>query len=357
MKELKLTPKKREALEELGISSSLDILEYYPYRYETVTFLPFSQWQLNSKVVVEGKVTSRPRLYRFGRNKSVISFELTTTENTFRISVFNQIWYLKLEVGTGLVVVGRYAGQSKSLASQITTDRLEEVVGIKPVYSLKDKVKPRYFSQLVEKVLEENKNEIPDFIPEVFRNKHHLISKYEALKEVHFPQEAAMLQQALRTLKYEEFLRFQCFMLQRKQAAHVHDERSAKQFDENKLHEFIENLPFELTSDQKKSVMEITADMKAGFQMCRLLQGDVGSGKTVVAFTAMYAAVLAGCQAALMAPTEILAKQHYDNICRIFAGYDVRCALRYSGLQASQRQTLLQELADGTIDMIVGTHA
>ncbi len=357
MKEVRLTEKKKEALAQLGIEKSSDVLEYFPYRYETIEDAPYSSWEINSKVVVEGIVTSKPSIYRFGRNKSVINFVITTEDNTFKVAVFNQIWYLKQEVGKRIVVIGKYEGNGKILATSIINDSLENVLGIKPVYSLKDKVKPKYFSQLIAKVLEENRDEIHSFIPMSLREENHLLSRYAALKDIHFPRSSSSLQKAIKTMKYEEFFKFQCFMSYRKQINRLFDDRYAKKIDEKKLNEMIGDLPFSLTNDQQNVVNEIVNDLKSNYQMGRLLQGDVGSGKTIVSFIAMYATYLAGQQACLMAPTEILAKQHFNNIQRVFNGYNLRIELLYSGVPNIQRKQILQDIKNGHIDFVVGTHA
>lgn len=357
MKELRLTDKRREALRQLGIEKASDLLEYFPYRYDAIEQLPYSDWEINSRVVVEGLVTSRPKLYRFGRNKSVISFELSSRENVFRISVFNQIWYLKLEVGRKVVVTGKYEGQSRILASAISTDDLASVLGIKPVYSLKEKLKPKYFSQLVARVLEENKDEIHNLIPSELMEENHLISRYRAIREIHFPTNESFLKKAIRTLKYEEFFKFQCLMAYRKKISHVLDESFAKVIDQDRLQQFIESLPFQLTGDQLNAVNEIISDLRASFQMCRLLQGDVGSGKTIVSFISMYATYLSGQQSCLMVPTEILAKQHFANIIKIFEATDVRAELLYSGINSARKKEILDRIQTGEVDMVVGTHA
>ncbi|MBQ1303325.1 MAG: ATP-dependent DNA helicase RecG, partial [Erysipelotrichaceae bacterium] len=158
-------------------------------------------------------------------------------------------------------------------------------------------------------------------------------------------------------LKYEEFFKFQTYMLYRKNQTHGTDQRFIKHFELEDVRRFILSLPFELTGDQKKAVNEILTDMQSDFQMCRLLQGDVGSGKTIVSFIAMYAAYLSGKQAVLMAPTEILAKQHFNNIQKIFRDYDINIELLYSSITPQQKRAVLERISSGETDFVVGTHA
>ncbi len=357
MKEIKLTPKRKEALLQLGINNTEDIINYFPYRYDRLEFLDYHQWALNSKVVVEGEVFSRPKVARFGRGKSVIHFELGNQQDVFRITVFNQPWYRNLEIGEHLTIVGKYEGGNRILATQTTKDEMDEILGIKPVYSLKDKIKPKTFSKLVRDALDANINEISDFMPDDIMSKYGFMNRYEALCNVHFPDDETALRKAIDTLKYEEFFRFQLYMLYRRQQAFNRDERYRKVFDVAKIREFADKLPYTLTDDQKRAVNDIIRDMKGNYKMGRLLQGDVGCGKTVVAFIAMYACYLAGQQSCLMAPTEILAKQHYGNMKKMFADYDVRIALLYSNISAQERRELLKQIAAGEIDFVIGTHA
>lgn len=357
MKEVRITPKKREALEEMGLFTSEDILNYYPYRYDTMEFLDYDKWEVNCRVIVEGTVLTKPKIYRFGKNRSVISFDLGNDHDTYRISVFNQPWYLKQQPGSLMTVVGRYEGNRKILAIQAVNQPMSTILGIKPVYSLKDKLKPKYFSELVGRVLEANKDEIIDYVNDDLKARYGFMNKYEALKEVHFPTSSFKLNKAIEYLKYEEFFKFQTYMLYRKNQTHGTDQRFIKHFELEDVRRFISSLPFELTGDQKKAVNEILTDMQSDFQMCRLLQGDVGSGKTIVSFIAMYAAYLSGKQAVLMAPTEILAKQHFNNIQKIFRDYDINIELLYSSITPQQKRAVLERISSGETDFVVGTHA
>ncbi|MBR6957278.1 MAG: hypothetical protein IKH73_02395, partial [Erysipelotrichaceae bacterium] len=182
MKEVRITPKKREALEEMGLLTSEDILNYYPYRYDTMEFLDYDKWEVNCRVIMEGTVLTKPKIYRFGKNRSVISFELGNDHDTYRISVFNQPWYLKQQPGSLMTVVGRYEGNRKILAIQAVNQPMITILGIKPVYSLKDKLKPKYFSELVGRVLEANKDEIIDYVNDDLKARYGFMNKYEALK-------------------------------------------------------------------------------------------------------------------------------------------------------------------------------
>ncbi|MBQ3375964.1 MAG: ATP-dependent DNA helicase RecG [Erysipelotrichaceae bacterium] len=357
MKEIKLTPKRREALRQLGINNTAELISYFPYRYENLQFTDYRDWEVNSRVIVEGKVFSRPKMVRFGSRKSVLHFELGNDQDTFRITVFNQPWYRSLQIGDHLTVVGKYEGSNRIVASQTTKDDMQELLGITPVYSLKDKMKPKTFRQLMQNALELNRGEVGEFLPESIRDKYGFADRYNSLWRVHFPQDEKSLQKGIDVLKYEEFFRFHCAMLYRRKEIHQLSPGYRKVFDSRKIRELADDLPFTLTYDQKRAVNDIIRDLKSETRMGRLLQGDVGCGKTVVAFMAMYAVYLAGAQSCMMAPTEILAKQHYRNALKMFEGYDVNIALLYSGLSAAERREVLEKIALGETDIVIGTHA
>ncbi|MBO4537255.1 MAG: ATP-dependent DNA helicase RecG, partial [Erysipelotrichaceae bacterium] len=183
------------------------------------------------------------------------------------------------------------------------------------------------------------------------------LSKIEALRRIHQPQSDEQLTQALNTIKYEEFLRFNLLMLSRRKDSFVSDERFAKHFDVDKVRNFIDSLPFRLTEDQLSAVREITRDLMSEKQMSRIVQGDVGTGKTIVGFIAMYETALAGMQSAMMAPTEILARQHYENLRRFFESQRIGVGVLYSSQSPQQRKETLNGLTDGSIKMVVGTHS
>ncbi|MCR5067001.1 MAG: ATP-dependent DNA helicase RecG [Erysipelotrichaceae bacterium] len=357
MKEIKLTAKQKEAFEALGIEDTKALLTYYPYRYETLSYLPFEQWQTDSRVIIEGRIVGRPRFNYFKSRNSVLYLNVEDQYNQYRVTIFNRPWLRKLSDGENITVIGRYEGNLKILAFQITNVPMNEMLGIHPVYSLKDKINEKTFIKLMNKALEENSDQINDFIPTAYLEKYGYYHKYDALRNIHQPKSESELVKALDTMKYEEFIRFNLLMLGRRKENFISDSRFAKQFDPNDIKNFIDGLPFRLTEDQLQAVREITRDLQSEKQMSRLLQGDVGTGKTIVGFIAMYETALAGKQSALMAPTEILARQHYNNLLKIFEPLGIRCGLLISAQTTQERKEILNGLASGDIQMAVGTHA
>lgn len=355
--EIKLTPKKREALEKLGIKEVRDILLFYPSRYEVIQNDPISEQKKDQQVIVEGKLSSNVRVSYFGVNRSVISFDIESGEDIYHITAFNQPWLNKNRIGETLTVIGKYQGNNKIVSTKINKIPLKDQVGIKPIYNLKSVVTEKYFSNLLTQILEMYQGKIKDFVPKQLQDKYNLLSEYEALKNIHKPENQQKLDQAIKSLKYEEFLQFNLVMAYRKKENVQVNDKYSKKFNVKKVNEFVNSLPFNLTEQQQLALNDILNDLSSNKQMARLLQGDVGCGKTIVAFIAMYATSLSGKQACMMAPTEILAKQHYENLKKFFKDIDIKIAVLYAGQNANERKENLEMINNGQAKLIIGTHS
>lgn len=355
--EIKLTPKKREALEKLGIKEVRDILLFYPSRYEVIQNDPISEQKKDQQVIVEGKLSSNVRVSYFGVNRSVISFDIESGEDIYHITAFNQPWLNKNRIGETLTVIGKYQGNNKIVSTKINKIPLKDQVGIKPIYNLKSVVTEKYFSNLLTQILEMYQGKIKDFVPKQLQDKYNLLSEYEALKNIHKPENQQKLDQAIKSLKHEEFLQFNLVMAYRKKENVQVNDKYSKKFNVKKVNEFVNSLPFNLTEQQQLALNDILNDLSSNKQMARLLQGDVGCGKTIVAFIAMYATSLSGKQACMMAPTEILAKQHYENLKKFFKDIDIKIAVLYAGQNANERKENLEMINNGQAKLIIGTHS
>ncbi len=351
---LKTTPKRYDILKSMHITSLNDLINYYPYRYDV--FEETYPSLEDDRIIIEAKVVSPTRLFFKGK-MSRMSFSVEDRHHTiYQVTIFNRHFlrqYLKLD--TVVTIVGKCLKQ-RITATDIKIKPLSEIQGIQGVYSLKEGLTQKSFQNYVKKALTIKKRQIGSFVPEEYIIKHQLIHKETALWNIHFPNSQEDIKQALRYLKYEEFLRFQLTM------QYIRQQRSqetgiAKTFDVQKLQNFILSLPFSLTKDQQISTKEIIADLKRPRMMYRFLQGDVGSGKTVVSSIALYANFLAGYQGALMAPTEILASQHYQTLISFFKDTEVRVALLTGSLSLKDKEMIYEQIARGDIDIIVGTHA
>lgn len=352
---LKLTPKRIEALHSLGIYTVDDLLMYYPFRYDTMNAVPFPEWKEKDKVVFEAEVVREARTWRHGRMSST-NFEVSAYDHIFKVTIFNRPWANQLRMNQMITIQGIYNGKNKVTAVSYDTKPLAEHDAVTPVYSTKAGIQQKTIRACIEKVYDETANEIEDVVPERLMRQYRLLRKSEALRRIHFPESMNDVHSAVRTLKYEEFLRFftAVQMMKNEEAGAI---KKPKLFDMKKLTEVIEGLPFRLTRDQVDALNDILHDMGSTHPMYRLVQGDVGCGKTAVAALALYACALSGCQAALLAPTEILARQHLQSLQGILKGTDVRMEVLYSGLPAAEKKRILADLKDGSIDILIGTHS
>lgn len=354
IKLLKTTSRRLEILASMNITTLEDLIYQYPYRYEVIEEkYPTDE---DEHLIIEATVISPVKIFFKGK-MSRMSFEVEDKYlQHFQVSIFNRHFLRQhLKLGTTITIIGKCVNH-RITASDIKIKPLQDISGIYPVYSLKDGITQKSFRQYVKKALSLLNHEFDDFIPEKYRIQHHLIRKESALYCIHFPENKKDVQEALKYLKYEEFLKFQLTMQLMKQQR-TQEMGIAKDFDVTQLQSLILSLPFALTKDQQTAIKEIVEDLKSPQMMYRFLQGDVGSGKTVVSSVALYANYLAGYQGALMAPTEILATQHYQTLSRFFENTDVRIKLLTGSLSLKEKERVYQAIQSGEADIVVGTHA
>lgn len=354
IKLLKTTSRRLEILASMNITTLEDLIYQYPYRYEVIEEkYPTDE---DEHLIIEATVISPVKIFFKGK-MSRMSFEVEDKYlQHFQVSIFNRHFLRQhLKLGTTITIIGKCINH-RITASDIKIKSLQDISGIYPVYSLKEGITQKSFRQYVKKALSLLNHEFDDFIPEKYRIQHHLIRKESALYCIHFPENKKDVQEALKYLKYEEFLKFQLTMQLMKQQR-TQEMGIAKDFDVTQLQSLILSLPFALTKDQQTAIKEIVEDLKSPQMMYRFLQGDVGSGKTVVSSVALYANYLAGYQGALMAPTEILATQHYQTLSRFFENTDVHIELLTGSLSLKEKERVYQAIQSGEADIVVGTHA
>lgn len=346
-------------LETLGIETVNDILWTFPHRHEDFRLKDLAQTPHNERVTVECKVEREPTVLFLGRNKSRLQVTVLAGRHLVKVVFFNQN-YLKQKLipGTIVTVTGKWdRGRQVINGTTVTFGPKIDQVDFEPVYSLKGLIPQKRFRKYMRQVLDDFGAVLPDAIPQYLQDAYKLVSIRDGLEGIHFPQNAEHAKQARRRFAYEELLNFQLRIQALRKLRKDTEHGTVIQFDLQKLRAFIASLPYELTGAQKRVVNEICKDLKAPHRMNRLLQGDVGSGKTVVAAICLYAAVTAGFQGALMAPTEILAEQHAENLVAWFEPFGVRVALLSGSTKTKERRLLLAALADGEIDIVIGTHA
>lgn len=346
-------------LNEMNIFTVSDLLEYFPYRYEDYSLRDLAEVKHEEKVTVEGKVHSEPSLTYYGKKKSRLTFRLLVDRYLITAVCFNRPYLKKkILIQTVVTVTGKWDRHRQTITVQeIFFGPYQRKNEIEPVYSVRGKLTVRSMRKFIKNALTEYIHDINEILPDNLRTKYKLLSRKEAIKEIHFPKSREHLKQARRRFVYEEFLLFQLKMQALKKMKREHSKGIQHENHQERLQNFIHHLPFGLTGAQKRVVQEILTDMYSPYRMNRLLQGDVGSGKTVVAAIVMYAAFLSGYQSALMVPTEILAEQHASSLSSLFADFPVRIALLTSSIKGKKRKELLQQLRNGEIDIVVGTHA
>ena len=357
LKDLKgVGPKTLKELENLGIYSLNDLLNYYPYRYQVLSPEYFGTLEEKSGCIV-GKIESNPRISYIKRNLNRISFRFLTSNKIINVTIFNRAFLKnKIEIGKEITLIGKYNSKTNTFtASDIRFYSLTSSL-VEPKYHLNKNIKSSLFNKLIASALTEDVP-ISEYVPIYLNKTYHFIEKKEAIKEIHHPTNLNILKKAKLKLIYEELFVFMFkinYLKYKNMMSHDYLKRNFKKTD---INTFIKKLPFKLTIDQEKAVNDIINDFKAKKRMNRLILGDVGSGKTIVAFIAMYINHLSNYQSVLMAPTEILAQQHYENIINAFQEFNLNIKLLTGSLKKSEKQQIADDVKTGKIDIIIGTHA
>ena len=347
-------------LKKLNINTVDDLVTHYPYRYEFIKRSNLKEKCEDDKVIIDGKVEMIPILVRLKGNLNKMNFRLaTSTKEIVGVSIFNRA-YLKnqLLVGTNITVFGKYEkNKNVILASEIRMGLLPKGEKIEAVYHGTVGLNSKAISGFINTALMEYGNDLEDYIPKNLLEKYNFLNKKTALNIIHNPSTKEKLKEASIRLKYEELFVYMAKINYLKLKNKNIKDGIEKDFDKEKLDKVIKSLPYELTIDQKLVLNEILEDLTSKRRMNRLLQGDVGSGKTIISIIAMVANYLSGYQSALMVPTEILATQHYETMKEILKDLNVNIALLTGSLPKNKKDLIHEELKLGKIDMVVGTHA
>lgn len=346
-----------EKLNEIGIYSINDLLGYFPFRYEDTRIKEVFQATHNEKITITGTVQTVVMSNFFGK-KSRLTFKMQTGNHLIGVVVFNQNYLKsKLPMGQEIVVTGKWDRNRQNItASSVKLAENFKSSGFEPVYHAKNDIAVNSLRKWINQVLELSVGQIHDTLPESIRTKYRLAGREEALWYLHFPKSEAEVKQARRRFVYEEFLSFQLKMQSLRKFQRENTGGCPKTYKEEVVEEFVSSLPFELTNAQKRAIEEVLNELRSPYRMNRLLQGDVGSGKTVVAGIACLGAISCGWQTAIMAPTEILAEQHFESFTKMF-GDRATVALFTSSVKGKKRTELLDKMASGEIDLVVGTHS
>ena len=352
-------PRALTLLSKIGIKTVDDLVTHYPFRYEFLVRGNLQNTNDGDHIIIDGKIESSPILVRFKAGLNKMNFRLVTASGVVGVSIFNRA-FLKsqLTVGTTVTIIGKFDKPKNVItASEIKMESLSNKVKIEPVYHLTSGLTNKNISLYINMALLSQSREIHDTIPIKYQEKYNFSNKRTALNIVHNPPSKEKLKEAMIRLKYEELFEFMFKINYLKEENRKTNSGIERVIDESKVNKFISKLPYELTKDQNTAVNTIIKDLKGPNRMNRLLQGDVGSGKTIVSFIAMYANYLSGYQSALMAPTEILATQHFSNLKNIFANYNLNVALLTGSTPKKEKDLIYEELKNGDVDIVVGTHA
>ena len=352
-------PKTEALLNKLNIIDVNDLVTHYPFRYEVLKRSDLKSASIEDKIIIDGKVESIPLVVRFRGGLNKLNFRLATTEGPIGVSIFNRA-FLKpnLKIGTSVIVIGKF-DKTKNIisASEIKFGFLGKEEKIEAVYHSTSGLNQKSISNFINSALLKFGNEIEDNIPIHLLDKYNFSNKKTALNIVHNPPGFDKLNESANRLKYEELFEFMFKINALREENSKNELGIPRTKDFQEVKDLIEKLPFELTGDQKNVLKEILDDLKSKKRMNRILQGDVGSGKTIIAFLAMYYNYLSGYQSALMAPTEILAIQHYNNMKEVFKKININIEILTGSTPKKEKTEIYEDLKAGKIDVIIGTHA
>ncbi len=352
---------RKKQLEALGIFTIEDLLLYFPYRYEDLRIKDLSDIIHEERVTVKGVIYGTPLLNYYTKKKSRLTVKILVGQLVISAVWFNQAYVKdKLRTGETIYISGRF--DPRKLQITVSESSFSEIGGdgfgaLQPVYSVSSSINVKWLRKVMSEALQQFGAFLEENLPFELVARYRLMPRKEAITTIHFPEDEAHGAQARRRLVYEELFLFQLKLQVYKQLSKKEPDGISQNIALDKVRDFVNRLPFPLTNAQKRVVKEILDDMQSPIAMNRLLQGDVGSGKTVVAAISLFATVTAGFQGSLMVPTEILAEQHFGSLRELLAGYDISIALLTGSTTQKQRRDLLGELEMGFLDIVIGTHA
>lgn len=355
-------PKRSQDLHRLGIDSILDLLWHVPRAYFNRSKVNLiAQLPMDEPVNIRGRVLNTKQ-NRTGRGFTIFKAGIEDASGTITATWFNQAYLANvIKSGQEIFLSGRvkanYGAPELQVAEYEIIDGEDLDAAVLPIYPLTGSLNQKVMRKIMDGILQQYLGDYPEILTEDIRSQLDLCKIDYALQNIHFPENGTAWLQAKRRLSFEELLLFRISILEQKRQAERQLSHTVHQEKTDLLAQVKKDLHFQLTNAQQKVVQEIFRDMESNHQMNRLLQGDVGSGKTVVAALAMAKAAASGYQAVLMAPTEILAAQHFASIQRFFASSDVEMALLTGATNQAEKRTILEASKSGEINILIGTHA
>lgn len=349
-------PKMLQSLKELDIFSLNDLLSYYPYRYDLFQPVTLDEDYAHERIAINVIVETTATTAFIRKNFNKLQFRVNHNGKIMYAVIFNRA-FLKsnIIIGKTITLIGKYdAKKNTFICDDIKLNPLtkKEII---PIYHVKKGIKNSDLRKIVENALIDSVKVI-DYVPSEFSMKYDFISKKQALRMIHMPHNHEEIKKAKLYLKYEELFLF-LFKIAYMKDENENTWKEEKYFDQNKVDSFIQQLPFSLTDSQNEALALILSDIRSNKKMNRLVLGDVGSGKTIISFISIYANYLAGYQSVLMAPTEVLARQHFESALNYFKEYHLTVDLLVGSMTKKEKENVKERLVSGDIDILIGTHA
>jgi len=361
-------PAKMKLFEKLGIESVEDLLYFFPRRYEDRRHLtPIAQLSIDQWQTVTGKIKAKTSRRSWYTKKHVSEMTIDDGSGTLSCTWFNRPYLDQYFIADKKVVchgkVGMYKKQLQMVSPEYEMiegdDESLSLKRIVPIYPLTRGITQRYLRKTIKACLDKHKDNLCDELPVALRNQHHIANIKRSISNIHFPESFKEQETSLYRISFEEFYFFQTSIILRRLSI-TQKKGVAHSISDDDANQFMDSFPFQLTNAQRKVIGEIRNDMQKSSVMLRLLQGDVGSGKTCVALFGCVMAFKNGTQSCVMAPTEILARQHYENILKMVLNGSLKAmkvALLISAIPKKEKDQIYEKIKNGTIDLVIGTHA
>lgn len=351
--------KMEETLASMDLYTIEDILFHFPIRYDMTEVKQLHELIHDDNATIVGKILFEPTVSHYGRKKSRMQFTVETEGAAVKGIMFNRAFAKKhLQAGKTVTLTGKWDAHRLQLTVQhYKLGEPSADMTIQSFYSVKGDVTNAKMRTFTKQAIKQYSNELKEILPESYLEQYKIPTRRQAVQQLHMPTNNQTLKHARRRLVYEELLLFQLKMQLLKYENHHEQSGIIQQIDQEKIERFIEQLPFTLTNAQQQSLHEIMRDVTSSVQMNRLLQGDVGSGKTAVAMISLYASITAGYQGAFMVPTEILAEQHYQSMKQLFNENGLEVELLTSSVKGKKRREILEKIHNHELHLIIGTHS
>ena len=346
-----------EYLNNINIKTIDDLVRYYPYKFNYLVRKDINNPSNHDSMIIDGMVISNPIVNFFKGKMNRLSFRINIGTKEIKVVIFNRA-FLKnnIKITNYVTIIGKYNPLTETItASNILLSKLPDYPVIEPIYHLTKKITNKQINSYILSALDIYN--VSNNIPDMLKDKYSLIDEDKAINVIHNPKDEKSLKTALKTLKYEELYTYMKKVKELKDKNEVHDNKYIKNIDREKVNEFVNKLPFELTTDQDKVLKEMLNDLESDTRMNRLLQGDVGSGKTIIAFLLAYALYITNYQTAFMAPTEILAIQHYENAIKLFKDTNLKVELLTGKMTLKEKKEVYKKIENNEVHLLIGTHA